>query len=149
MWCGPPQYKVCSSSLTRFLRYIVSKMKSVETFNSYVPSCQQHLIIMRYSCRHCQRINFVELSTSHHGHPGLNGPQKGINDPDKVSHAPKGGLANWSPQTTVWQPLGKNGQSAVRVIYAFLGSIQHLDGHGGLWKVIQSRFFGSGDKNIA
>ncbi len=25
-----------------------------------LPSCQQHLIIMRYSCRHCQRIEFVE-----------------------------------------------------------------------------------------
>ncbi len=31
--------------------------------NSYVPSFQQNLIItcMRYSCRHCQRIDFVEL----------------------------------------------------------------------------------------
>ncbi len=28
--------------------------------HSYVPSCQQHLIFMRYSCRHCQRIDFVE-----------------------------------------------------------------------------------------
>ncbi len=36
--------------------------------NSYVPSCQQHLILIRYSCRHCQRIGFVEPSTSHHGH---------------------------------------------------------------------------------
>ncbi len=43
---------------------------------------QQHLIIRRYSCRHCQRIDFTELSTSHHGHSGFNGPQNGINDPD-------------------------------------------------------------------
>ncbi len=69
---------------------------------------------MLYSCRHCQRINFVEPSTSHHGHPGLNGPQKGIN--------------------------------ASKCLF---GVHSTLDGHGGLWKVLQSRYFGSGDKNIA
>ncbi len=36
-------------------------------YNSYVPSCQQHLIIMRYSCRHCQRIDFVEFIQAYHG----------------------------------------------------------------------------------
>ncbi len=32
------------------------------------------------------KIDFVELSTSHHGHPELNGPQRGTNDPDEVGH---------------------------------------------------------------
>ena len=39
-----------------------SQAASYMSGNSYVPSCQQHLIIMRYSCSHCQRIVFVELT---------------------------------------------------------------------------------------
>ena len=39
--------------------------------HSNVPSCQQHLIIMQFPCRHCQRIEFVVFSTSHYSHPGL------------------------------------------------------------------------------
>ena len=37
---------------------------------------QQHLTIMRYSCPHCQRIDFVDLWPSHHDYPGLNGTPK-------------------------------------------------------------------------
>ena len=61
---------------------------NVRTPISYVPSCQQHLIIMQYSCRHCQRIDFVELPTSNRGHPGMHGLQKGTKDPDEESHDP-------------------------------------------------------------
>ena len=39
-----------------------------------VPSCQQHLILMRYSCRHCQRIYFVELTQAPMAKPGLEAP---------------------------------------------------------------------------
>ncbi len=49
--------------------------------NSYVPSCQQHLIIMRYSCRHCQRIDFVELTQAPMASPGLDGPLSRANGP--------------------------------------------------------------------
>ncbi len=62
-----------------------------------------------------------------------------MNDPDEVRHAPPEGET----------PLGRSVAHFVRVIHAFLGSIPTLDGHGGLWKVLRSRFFGSGDKNIA
>ena len=96
-------------------------MKYDEVFSySYIPSCQQHLIIMRYSCCHCQRIDFVELFTSHRGHPGLNGPRKGINDPDEVSHAPLRGVLpggvprplssnHWDRLARVLSPIGDCG----------------------------------------
>ena len=43
-------------------------IESKEFTNLYVPSFQQHLMLSRYYCHHCQRIDFVELPTSHHGH---------------------------------------------------------------------------------
>ena len=49
--------------------------------NSYVPSCQQHLIFMWYSCRHCQRIDFVELIQALRYSPRLLGPLTSLEYP--------------------------------------------------------------------
>ena len=81
---------------------------------------------------HCQRINFhkpawpsrVEWTPKRH------------NDPDEVSNCQ--------------DPL-HGGRDFVLVIMPFWGHVgvhSTLDGHGGLWKVLQIRFFGSGNENI-
>ncbi len=40
-------------------------------FTYLIASCQQHVIIMWFSCRHCQRIDFVELTQAPEASPGL------------------------------------------------------------------------------
>ena len=54
------QKNSCNLRLLRPTRHLLCCVSYMQSDNSYVPSCQQHLIIMRYSCRHCQRIDFVE-----------------------------------------------------------------------------------------
>ncbi len=77
------------------------KLEKIPLWNyNSITIIQQHLIIMQYPHRHYQGINFVELSTSHHGQ-------------------------TWMSMTPT------------------------LDGYSGLWKILQIRFFGSGDKEIA
>ncbi len=87
------------------------------TSNSYVPSCQQHQIIMRYSCYCCQRIYFVKLTQAPVASPGLGGPIPRAKDPIEKVDAPlkRPGVEHtaWSPLTTVKQPLEMTGQSAV------------------------------------
>ena len=65
-WCGHPDSE-------RWTPCKNPRWPRVRKSDSYVPSFQQHLIIMWYSCRHCQRIDFVELSTSLCGHPATTG----------------------------------------------------------------------------
>ncbi len=77
---------------------------------------QQHLIIMRYSCRHCQRIDFVELTHAPMASPGLEGPLclTRANDPIEKVYIPlRGGRTAWSPGTSGPQPPEMTGQSAV------------------------------------
>ena len=54
----------------------------------------------------------------------LNGPQKGINDPDSTLAI----LSQWLPDSGLGTPIGKTALRGmahfIRVIYAFLGSIQ-------------------------
>ncbi len=55
---------------------------------------------MRYSCRHCQRINFVELQQAPVASPGLEGPLNRANDPIERVYIPlRGGRTAWSPWT--------------------------------------------------
>ena len=43
---------------------------------------------MRYSCRHCQRIDFVELTQAPMACPGLIGPPTSLNNPIKEVPTP-------------------------------------------------------------
>ncbi len=56
-----------NSDLKHCFFWLLAVMHDSDISHSYVPSCKQHLIIMRYSCRHCQRIDFVELTQAHRG----------------------------------------------------------------------------------
>ena len=62
--------------------------------------------------------------------------------PKKISLKIRSGDSNWQDP-----PHGGHG-SLRRGHLCLFGVHSTLDGHGGLWKVVQSRFFGSGDKNI-
>ncbi len=50
---------------------------------------------------HLLCCDFVELSTSHCGHPGLNGPPKGINDSTLAN------LSQWLLDSSLGTPPGK------------------------------------------
>ena len=59
---------------------------------------QQHLIIMRYSCRHCQRIDFVEPKQAPMASQGLIGPRTSLKNPvEEVSTPSEGGEAATGP----------------------------------------------------
>ncbi len=84
---------------------------------------QQHLILLRYSCHHCQRIDFVELTQAPMASPGLEGPLTRANDPIERVYIPlRGGRTAWSPWTTVPQPMEITGQSAV-ALWQIVGSV--------------------------
>ncbi len=81
---------------------------------------------MRYSCRQCQRIDFVELTQARVASPGLGGPLTRANDTIERVYTPLrgGGRTAWSPWTSVPRPLEKTGQSAVTLwqIVGFVAS---------------------------
>ncbi len=66
---------------------------------------------MRYSCHHCQRIDFVELTQAPMASPGLEGPLTRANDPIERVYIPLRGVALHG----VPQPLEMTGQSAGRL----------------------------------
>ncbi len=75
----------CRFSLFLPHKYQVSltfHKKETSDHDSYVPSCQHHLILLWYSYRYCQRINFVELD------PELTRSQMSVYDPIEEVHIP-------------------------------------------------------------
>ncbi len=60
---------------------------------------------MRYSCRHCQRIDFVELTQALLASPGLVGPLTSLRNPVEEVPPSERGQAAWLPH--IHRELGK------------------------------------------